>query len=88
MTTGCRKWPSSWFTPTTTARMIRALAGPLATNATSTDNVPATVAPTSGMKDPRNTMTPSGNASGTRRISKAAVMPTASTVATIAVRRT
>ncbi len=65
-----------------------ALNGPFATNATSAPRAPATVAPTRGMKERRNTSTDSGSASGTCNIASPIPIPTASTSATLAVPRT
>ena len=88
ITTGCSRSPSSWFTAMTIATTMSATTGPFATSATSAARMPATVAPTSGMNAVRNTMTESGRASGTCRITRPMPIATASTSATIAVPRT
>src|SRR5450759_1196821 len=81
-TSGCRMWPSSCCTASTTAAMISATAGPLATRATSTAAMPATVAPTSGMKAAKKVSSASGTTSGVPVSSRPSPMNTASTVAT------
>ena len=72
----------------TIATTMSATIGPFATSATSAARMPAMVAPTIGMNDVRNTITASGNASGTCRITSPSPMKNASTKATIAVPRT
>ena len=61
-----------------TASMSSAVIGPLATRATSTATVPATVAPTSGTNAPRKTSTPIASTNGTPRIAAPTAMPMAS----------
>ena len=58
MTTGCRKFPSSWLTSDhDDDDDDGAATGPFATRATRAARIPATVAPTRGTKAERNTIT-------------------------------
>ena len=68
--------------------MSSAVTGPWSTRATRTATLPATVAPMSGTKAPRNTSTPIAATNGTCRIAATIMMPIASTAATMTVART
>ena len=88
ITTGWRRLPSIWFTAITMITTIRASTGPVVTTVTAAARIPATVAPTTGMNAPMNTITASGTASGTPTTARPMPMRTASTRATVAVPRT
>ncbi len=60
--------PSSCCTAKTNTKTITAVPKPLDTRATRTAKPPATKAPTTGMKAPKNVSTASANASGTPAI--------------------
>ncbi len=66
----------------TAASMITACSGPTNTSAMTTANAPDTIAPTTGMKDARNTRTAMGIASGRPSSHAAMPMPTALPAAT------